>query len=74
MVGQLWDEYYPHIAIWLEQKGKKARAKPLTKKKFSLRGWGSVKKVFKLEEAEIKSKIKRLGLSISNEERNQTVA
>ena len=67
MVGQLWDEYYPYIAIWLEEKAKKAKEakKPQKKKKFSLRGWGNVKKVFKLEGAEIKSKIKRLGLSIS---------
>jgi hypothetical protein len=59
----------------LEEKDKKTKEvkKTQPKKKFSLRGWGNVKKVFKLEGAEIKSKIKRLGLSIIAEERKEMV-
>ena len=25
MVGQLWNDYYPYISLWLEQKEKKAQ-------------------------------------------------
>ena len=40
------------------------------KKKFNLRGWGTVKKVFKFDGTEIKSKLKRLRISIIEEYRN----